>query len=119
MVSYPFSEIKLEHECDLEYQIDNSIPLLNSMLTAVSLPHFKRFLKSALNPMPIHREIELPIFYVPHLKLDQYITSKSLIDKLESSYFYEIEVKEECDPDSQISDPVQISESILTPVYPI
>ena len=29
---------------------------------------------------------------------------------------YEIELNQECDPDSQICDPVQISESILTPV---
>ena len=32
-----------------------------------------------------------------------------------SSHFYEIELNQECDPDS-LCDPVQISESILTPV---
>jgi len=35
---------------------------------------------------------------------------------LASSHFYEIELNQECDPDSQIRDPVQIPESILTPV---
>ena len=57
LASYPFPEIELEHECYLEPQIDNSIPLFISMLTPESLPHFKRFPKSALNFVPIHREI--------------------------------------------------------------
>ena len=33
-----------------------------------------------------------------------------------SSHFYRIELNEECDFDPQICDPVQIPESILTPV---
>ena len=33
-----------------------------------------------------------------------------------SFHFHEIEFKEECDPNPQFCDPVQISESILTPV---
>ena len=44
------------------------------------------------------------------------MTSESPIDNLVSSHFYEIELNQECDPDSQICDPVQIPESILTPV---
>ena len=116
MASYPFSKIELKHECDLEPQMDNSLSFLDSMLTSVSLPHFKYFPKSALNPVPIHYEIELPIFYDSYLKLDQYITSESPINKFTGSHFYEIELKKECDPDSQICDSVQISESIVTPV---
>ena len=91
MASYPFPEIEPENECDLEHQIDNSIPLLNSMLTLVYLPRFKCFSKSALDPVLIHCEIELPIFQDSHLELDQYITSESPINKLASFPFKEIE----------------------------
>ena len=66
--------------------------------------------------MPIHNEIESPISDDQHIELDQFHTFKSPIDKLASSHFYEIELNEKCDLDSQICDPVQISESILTPV---
>ena len=48
--------------------------------------------------------------------IDQFHTFESPIDKLASSHFYEIELDEEYDLESQICDPVQISESILTPV---
>ena len=58
LASYLFSGIELEHEYDPEPQLGNSVSLFDSMLTLVSLPHFKYFLKSALNPVPIHREIE-------------------------------------------------------------
>ena len=104
MASYPFPEIELEHECDLEHKIDNSISLLDSMLTPVSLPHFKSSPKSTLNHVPIHREIGLPIFYDSHLELDQYITSESLIDKLASSHFFEL--NQEYDSDPLFCDPV-------------
>jgi len=50
------------------------------------------------------------------IELDEYHTFESLIDKLASSHFYEIELNQEYDPDFQICDPVQILESILTPV---
>ena len=43
-------------------------------------------------------------------------TFESPIDKLASSHFYEIELNEKWDLDSQICDPVQISESILIPI---
>ena len=108
LASYLFLKIELEHECDLEPQLDNSIPLHDLMLTPISLPHFKRFPKSALNLVPIHREIQLFIFQDSHLKLYQYITSESHIDKLASFSFKEIELKQECDFDPQISDLVQI-----------
>jgi len=66
--------------------------------------------------VPIHHEIESPIFYDHHNELDQFHTFESPIDKLESSHFYEIEPNEKCDLDSQICDPVQIPKSILTPI---
>ena len=61
--------------------------------------------------MPIHHEIESPDH---HIELDQYHTFESLIDKLASSHFYELEFKQECDFDPQNYDPVQIHESLLT-----
>ena len=51
-----------------------------------------------------------------HIELDQFDTFESPIDKLASSHFYEIKLNEKCDLDSQICNPVQIFESILTPV---
>jgi len=66
--------------------------------------------------VPIHHEIESPIFYDQQIELDECHTYESPIDELASSYFYEIELNEECDLDSQICDPVQIPESILTAV---
>ena len=62
--------------------------------------------------MPIHREIESPIFYDQQIELDQFHTFESPIDKLASSH--ENELNKECDFDPQICDPVQIPESILT-----
>jgi len=118
--SYSFPEIELEHEYDLEPQLGNSIPLPDSIITLISLPDFNPFPESALDPVLVHHEIESPIFYDQQIELDQYHTFENPIDKLASSLFYEIELKEECDPDYQICDPVQISESIFTPLcYPI
>ena len=66
--------------------------------------------------MPIHHEIESPIFDDHHIELDQFHTFESPIDKLASSHFYEIELNEKCDLDSQICDAAQIPESILNHV---
>ena len=66
--------------------------------------------------MPIHHEIESPIFYDQQIELDQFHTFESPFDKLASSHFYEIELNKKCDLDSQFCDLVQIPESILTPV---
>ena len=65
--------------------------------------------------MPIHHEIESPILD-DHIELDQFYTFENPIDKLASSHFFDIELNEKCDLDSQICDPVQIPESILTPI---
>jgi len=103
--SYPFPKIELENECDHEPQHSNSIPLLDSILTPVSLPQFNSFFESKLDPVPIYFEIESPIFYDHHIELDQFYIFESPIDKLASSH-YDIKLNEECDLDSQICDPV-------------
>ena len=80
---------------------------------------FNLFPESTLDPLPIHHEIKSPIFYDHHIELVQFHTFKSPIDKLASFHFYKIELNEKCDLESQICDPVQILESILTSVcYP-
>ena len=83
-------------------------------MTPVSSPDFNLFSESTLDPMPIHNEIESPIFDDHHIELDQFHTFESPIDKLASSHFYEIEFKQECDFDLLICDIVQIPESVLT-----
>jgi len=74
LASYYFPEIKLEHEYDPEPQLDNSISLPDPILTEVFLSDFRPFLESVLDPVPIHREIESPIFYDQQIKLDQFYT---------------------------------------------
>ena len=93
MASYPFLEIELENECDPEPQLGNLISFLDSILTLVSLPNSNPFFESVLNPVPIHREIESLIFYDQLIKLDQFHTFESLIDKLASFSFKEIELR--------------------------
>jgi len=115
LVSYPFLEIELEHECDPEPQLGNSIPLFDSILTTVSLLDCNHFPESVLNFVLVHRQIESPIFQDQHFELDYYHTFESPIDKLESFYFYEIELEQECDT-SQFCDSVSNFESILTHV---
>ena len=90
LASYPFPEIELENEYDPESQLGDSILLPDSIMTPVSLSNFNPFSESVLNPVPIHREIELPIFYDHHIELDQFYTFESPIEKLASSHFYEL-----------------------------
>ena len=116
LTSYPFPEIELENACDHEPQLGNSVSLFDSMWTSVSLPHFNPFSESTLDPVSIHREIESPIFFDQQIELDQFHTFECPIDILPSSHSYEIELNKECDFDPQICDPVQIPESLLTPV---
>ena len=87
----PFPEIELENKYDHEPQLSDSIQLLDSIMTPVSLPDFNLFPESALDPVPIHHEIESPIFD-DHIELDQFYTFESPIDKLASSHFYDIEL---------------------------
>ena len=101
---------------DPEPQLGDSILLPDSIMTPMSSPDFNLFPESTLDPVPIHNEIESSIFDDHHIELDQFHTFESPIDKLASSHFYEIEFKQECDFDPQICNPVQMSESILTPV---
>ena len=116
LASYSFPEIELENEYDHEPQLSDSILLPDSIMTPVSSPDFNLFSESTLDPVPIHNEIESPIFDNHHIELDQFYNFESPIDKLASSHFYEIELNEKCDIDSQFCDPVQILESILTPI---
>ena len=44
LARYPFSKIELEYKCDLEPQLGNSIPLLDSILTPISLSDFNYLL---------------------------------------------------------------------------
>ena len=83
-------------------------------MTLVSLLDFSPFFTSVLDPTPINREIGSPIFYDQHIELDQYHTFENFINKLASSHFYQIDLNQVFDLNSQICDPVQISESILT-----
>ena len=108
MASYPFPKIELEHEYDPELPLDDSILLPDSIMTPVSSPDFTPFPESVLDPVPIHCEIESPIYYDDHIELDQFHTFESPFDKLVSSHFCGIELNVECDFDSQICDPVQI-----------
>ena len=85
-------------------------------MTPVSSLDFNLFSESTLDLVPIHHEIESRILYDQQIKLDQFHTFKCPIDKLANSHFYKIELNKECDFDPQICDPVQIPESILTPV---
>ena len=97
MASYPFFEIELENEYDPEPQLGDSILLPDSIMTPASPPDFNLFPESILDPVSIHNEIESSIFDDHHIELDQF-----QIDKFASSHFYEIELNEICDLDSQI-----------------
>ena len=68
-------------------------------MTPVFSPDFNLSPESTLDPVPVYREIKSPIFYDHHIELDQFHTFESLIDRLASSHFYEIELNEECDFD--------------------
>jgi len=59
----------------------------------MSLHNFNPFPDSVLDPMPVYHEIKSPIFYDQQIKLDQFHTFESPIDKLASSHFYEIELR--------------------------
>ena len=62
LASYPFPEIEPKYECDPKPQLGNSISFLDSILTLVFLLNFNHFPESVLNPVPVHCEIESPIF---------------------------------------------------------
>ena len=70
MASYHFLEIELENEYDPESLLGDSILLPDSIMTPVSSPDFNLFPESTLDPVPIHHEIESPIFYDHHIELD-------------------------------------------------
>ena len=97
LASYSFPEIELKNDYDPDPQLGYSILLPDSIMTPVSSSDFNNFPESTLDPVPIHNEIESPIFYDHHIELDQFHTFESPIDKLVSSHFYDIELNEICD----------------------
>ena len=58
---FHFKEIELKHECDIDSQFYDSVSNFDSILTPISLPDYNSFPQSALNPVPIHHELESPI----------------------------------------------------------
>ena len=76
LASYSFPEIELENEYDHEPQLSDSILLPDSIMAPVSSPDFNLFSESILDPVPIHNEIESPIFDDQHIELDQFILLK-------------------------------------------
>ena len=93
LASYFFLKIELMNEYNPEPQLGNSILLPYSIMTPVFSPDFNPSPEATLDLVPVHREIESPIFYDHHIELDQFHTFESPIDKLASSHFYEIELK--------------------------
>ena len=79
MASYPFPEIELENEYDSKPQLGNSILLPDSIMTPVFSPDFNPSPESTLDPVPVQREIESPIFYDHHVELNQFILLKVLL----------------------------------------
>ena len=75
-------------------------------MTEVFLPDFRIFPESKLDPVLIYHEIESQIFYGQQIELNQFHTLECPIDKLVSFPFKEIELRQECDFDPQICDPV-------------
>ena len=63
LASYPFSKIELTHEYDHEPQVGNSSSLFDSIMTPIFLLDFFSILELTLNPVPVNRELESPIFY--------------------------------------------------------
>jgi len=61
LASFYFSEIKLEDECDTNFQYCDSVSLFDSMLTPVSLPNLDPILNPTLIPIPIELEHEPPM----------------------------------------------------------
>ena len=84
LASFSFPEIELEHEYDHDLPLDDSILFPDSIMTPVSKPDFT-FPESTLDPVPIHHEIESPIFD-DHIELDQFYDFESTMDKLASLF---------------------------------
>ena len=61
MISFHFNEIELDHECDHDPQLCDSISIFESTLIPVSLPKLDPFLEPTLIPVSIDLEIKPPI----------------------------------------------------------
>ena len=63
LASYPFPEIAIEPDSDPEPQVGVSFSLFDLIMTPVTLSDFFSIPESTLNPVPVYREIELPISF--------------------------------------------------------
>ena len=66
LASYPFSEIEIEAEYDLEPHVSDSFSLFDSIMNPVSLPDFFSIPESTLNPVPVpvsYTHLTLPTIY--------------------------------------------------------
>ena len=61
MASFHFNEIELDHECEPDPQLCDSVSIFESMLTPVILPNLDQFSEPTFIPVPINLEIESPI----------------------------------------------------------
>ena len=63
LASYPFPKIEIERECDPNPQVGNFFSPFDSIMTLISLSDFFHIPESTLNLVPVHCEMEPPIFY--------------------------------------------------------
>jgi len=68
LASFHFNKIELEHECDPDLQLCDSILIFESMLSPVSLPKLDPFLEPTLISVSIYFEIE-PSLLDSHISL--------------------------------------------------
>ena len=61
LASFHFSEIEIEHECDSDSQLCDSVPIFESILITISLLNLDQFLELTFILLPIDLEIESPI----------------------------------------------------------
>ena len=66
LASFYFNKIKLEHECEHNFQISNTVLNFESMLTLVSSPNFDPIPEQTLIPLPINLEYE-PLVLDSHI----------------------------------------------------
>jgi len=59
--SFHFNEIELDHECEPDPQLCDSVFIFESMLTPIFLPNLDQFFEPTFIPVPIDLEIESPI----------------------------------------------------------
>ena len=61
MASFHFNKIELDHKCELDPQLYDSVSIFESMLTPVFLPNLDQFFEPTFFHVPINLEMESPI----------------------------------------------------------